>query len=136
MAVEKLLTELRNEKKTQGSWFVYILRCADGSLYAGITNDVLRRLEQHNAGTASRYTRSRLPAVLVYQEAQASRSHALKRELAIKDLSRQEKESMIRAAGPTAQRIETKGFPKPDVEVQPLKKPTRLVEPGGPIINL
>ena len=100
--------ELRNEKKTQGSWFVYILRCADGSLYAGITNDVRRRLEQHNAGTASRYTRSRLPAVLVYQEAQASRSHALKRELAIKDLSRQEKESMIRAAGLTAQRIETK----------------------------
>lgn len=108
VAVERLLMELRNEKKTQGSWFVYILRCADGSLYAGITNDVRRRLEQHNAGTASRYTRSRLPAVLVYQEAQASRSHALKRELAIKDLSRQEKESMIRAAGLTAQRIETK----------------------------
>ena len=59
------------------------------------------RLKQHNAGTASRYTRSRLPAVLVYQEAQASRSHALKRELAIKALSRQEKESLIRAAGLT-----------------------------------
>ena len=62
----------------RGSWFVYLLRCADGSLYTGITNDVPRRLKQHNAGTASRYTRSRLPAVLVYQEAQASRSHALK----------------------------------------------------------
>ena len=97
LAVKKLLREL----KTGGGWFVYLLRCADGSLYAGITNDVPRRLKQHNAGTASRYTRSRLPAVLVYQEAQASHSHALRRELAIKSLSRQEKESMIRVAGPT-----------------------------------
>ena len=105
LAVEKLLTELRNEQDATGSWFVYLLRCADGSLYTGITNDVPRRLEQHNAGTASRYTRSRLPAVLVYQEAQASRSHALKRELAIKGLSRQEKESMILAAGMIAQRV-------------------------------
>ena len=101
VAVEKLLAELRNGSEADGSWFVYLLRCADGSLYTGITNDVPRRLEQHNAGTASRYTRSRLPAVLVYQESQASHSHAVKRELAIKALSRQEKESMIRAAGPT-----------------------------------
>jgi UV DNA damage endonuclease len=97
LAVEKLLRELRNGRDTEGSWFVYLLRCADGSLYTGITNDVSRRLKQHNAGTASRYTRSRLPVVLIYQEAQASRSHALKRELAIKALSRQEKESMITA---------------------------------------
>jgi UV DNA damage endonuclease len=95
VAVEKLLRELR-------TWLVYILRCADGSLYTGITNDLPRRLKQHNAGTASRYTRSRLPVVLVYQERQASRSQALKRELAIKGLSRQEKESMIRMAGPRA----------------------------------
>jgi predicted GIY-YIG superfamily endonuclease len=58
-------------------------------------------LKQHNAGTASRYTRSRLPAVLVYRESQASRSHALKREVALKGLSRQEKESLIQAAGPS-----------------------------------
>ncbi|MGA2618087.1 MAG: UV DNA damage repair endonuclease UvsE [Thermoguttaceae bacterium] len=108
VALEKLLTELRNKKKTDGSWFVYLLRCADGSLYTGITNDVPRRLKQHNAGTASRYTRSRLPVVLAYQETQATRSHALKRELAIKALSRQEKESMIRAAGPTALHVRTK----------------------------
>jgi UV DNA damage endonuclease len=101
LAVKKLLTELRNETETDGSWFVYLLRCADGSLYTGITNDVPRRLEQHNAGTASRYTRSRLPVVLVYQEAQSTRSYALKREMAIKALSRQEKESMIRTAGLT-----------------------------------
>jgi len=95
VAVEKLLRDL----ETEGSWLVYILRCADDSLYTGITNDLPRRLKQHNAGTASRFTRSRLPAVLVYQEAQASRSHALKRELAIKALSRQAKESLILGAG-------------------------------------
>jgi predicted GIY-YIG superfamily endonuclease len=58
-------------------------------------------LEQHNAGTASRYTRCRLPAVLVYQETQASRSHALKKEFVIKALSRRKKESMILAAAPS-----------------------------------
>ena len=102
VAVKKLLTELGN-----GSWFVYLLRCADGSLYTGITNDVSRRLKQHNAGTASRYTRCRLPAVLIYQEPQASHSHALKRELAIKGLSRQEKEAMIRAASSTTLGVST-----------------------------
>jgi UV DNA damage endonuclease len=80
-------------------WFVYLLRCADGSLYTGITRDVHRRCRQHNAGTASRYTRSRRPTCLVYQEAQPSQSAALKRETAIKALSRQEKISMIRVPG-------------------------------------
>ena len=79
-------------------WFVYLLKCADGSLYTGITNDVSRRVEQHNARTASRYTRGRLPVVLIFKEAQAGRSEALKRELAIKALSRREKESLIRNA--------------------------------------
>lgn len=77
-------------------WYVYILRCADDTLYTGITVDVLRRCNQHNSGTASRYTRSRLPVVLVYQEPQASHSLALKRELAIKGLSRHQKESLLR----------------------------------------
>lgn len=76
---------------------VYILRCADGSLCTGITNDLERRLGQHNAGKASRYTRSRLPVVLKYQEKQPSKSAALKRELAIKALSRQAKESLIQS---------------------------------------
>ncbi len=78
------------------TWIVYILRCADDSLYTGITKDVDRRLEQHNAGTASRYTRSRLPVRLEYQEEQPNQSFALKRELAIKAMSRQKKESLIR----------------------------------------
>ena len=87
--------EKEKDKTTAEAWFVYILRCADGSLYTGITKDVNRRCEQHNAGTASRYTRGRLPASVVYQEPQATRSRALKREAAIKAMSRQEKESLI-----------------------------------------
>lgn len=75
---------------------MYIVRCADGSLYTGIAKDVSRRCQQHNAGTASRYTRSRLPVKLVYQEALASRSLALKREAAIKALNRREKLALIR----------------------------------------
>ncbi len=77
-------------------WFVYLLRCADDSLYTGITNDVSRRCGQHNVGTASRYTRSRRPTHLVYEETHANRSLALKREAVIKALSRQEKELLIR----------------------------------------
>lgn len=79
-------------------WFVYLLRCADGTLYTGITKDVSRRCGQHNAGTASRYTRCRRPACLIYEEAHASRSSALKREAAIKALSRRQKELLIRLA--------------------------------------
>ena len=94
VAVENLMTELKNGEPA-ATWVVYIMRCVDGSLYTGISNDLPRRLEQHNAGTASRYTRSRLPVVLVYQEPQASRSLALKRELTIKALTRHAKESLI-----------------------------------------
>ena len=79
-------------------WFVYLLRCGDGTLYTGIAKDVIRRCEQHNAGIASRYTRSHLPVTLVFQERQASRSLALKREAAIKAMSRREKELLIAKA--------------------------------------
>lgn len=71
------------------------MRSADNSLYTGITNNLPRRLEQHNAGTASRDTRTRLPVVLDCQEPQPCQSHVLNRELAIKALSRQQKESRI-----------------------------------------
>jgi len=80
-----------------GTWFVYIVRCADGSLYTGVAKDVDRRLEQHNAGTASRYTRSRLPVTLEHREDQPDRSMALKRECAIKALSRKAKEALIKS---------------------------------------
>jgi putative endonuclease len=59
-----------------GGWFVYILGCADGSLYTGITTDVSRRCRQHNVGTASRYTRSRRPTRLVYRETHLDRSRS------------------------------------------------------------
>lgn len=77
------------------TWFVYILRCADGSLYTGITTDLTRRTRQHNDGTASRYTRSRRPVKLVYQERKRSQSSALKREAAIKKLTRRQKSALI-----------------------------------------
>jgi predicted GIY-YIG superfamily endonuclease len=81
---------------TADAWFVYMVRCADGSLYTGIARDVARRFEQHNKGTASRYTRSRRPVELVYHEAQSGQSAALKREAAIKALDRREKLKMAR----------------------------------------
>jgi predicted GIY-YIG superfamily endonuclease len=68
-----------------------------GSLYTGITTDLDRRCRQHNAGTASRYTRSRRPIRLAFHEAHPTRSAALKRESAIKALSRREKVAIIRA---------------------------------------
>ena len=76
-------------------WFVYMVRCADGSIYTGITKDVARRCQQHNAGTASKYTRSRRPVNLAYQEARHSQSSALKREVAIKAMNRRGKLTMI-----------------------------------------
>ena len=77
------------------TWFVYILRCADRSLYTGVTTDLPRRLRQHNAGTASRYTRSRLPVELTYWEKAGSHGAALQREVAIKRLTRSAKEQLI-----------------------------------------
>lgn len=77
-------------------WLVYILRCKDGSFYTGITSDLAQRLQAHQDGTASRYTRSRLPVKLVYLESATNRSAATKRELQIKRLSRIQKESLMR----------------------------------------
>jgi predicted GIY-YIG superfamily endonuclease len=86
--------------KARSRWYVYVVRCADGTLYTGTTTDTARRVAQHNAGTASRYTRSRLPVVLVYQKRVADQSAALVREAAIKKLSRGEKEVLIAARPP------------------------------------
>jgi putative endonuclease len=78
--------------------FCYILECADGTYYTGWTMDPARRLAQHNQGTASRYTRSRLPVKLVYLEAQADRRAAMKREMAIKRLGRRGREKLVRGS--------------------------------------
>lgn len=79
------------------SWFVYILRCADGTLYTGIARDVERRLAEHNDNDrlAASYTRARRPVELVYREAAPSRSQASRREAQIKRLSRREKETLL-----------------------------------------
>ena len=74
---------------------VYILRCADGSLYTGIAKDMKKRLHAHESGTASKYTRVRLPVVLVYTEKARDRSVASKRECEIKALSRSQKVAFI-----------------------------------------
>lgn len=81
---------------TQKKWFVYLLRCGDGSLYCGTTDDVLRRLEVHRSGKGAKYTRGRGPLELVYSEECESYGAALRREYAIKQLPRQEK---LRLAG-------------------------------------
>lgn len=81
------------------SWWVYILRCGDGTLYTGIALDVPARLAQHRAGTGARYTRGREPLELVYQEASASRSSATRREAAIKRATRGEKLALIQSIG-------------------------------------
>jgi predicted GIY-YIG superfamily endonuclease len=75
--------------------YVYILRCGDGSLYTGITTDLSRRLEQHRAGRASRYTRSHAPVTLVWSREVSSWSLALREERRIKAMRRSEKEEFL-----------------------------------------
>lgn len=81
------------------NWYLYILSCGDGTLYTGITNDVEKRLEVHRAGKGAKYTRGRQPLKLVYQEICENHSLALKRELAVKKLTRQEKEKLVASIG-------------------------------------
>ena len=76
-------------------WTVYMLRCADGSLYTGIAKDAAARLAPHNAGLGAKYTRARRPVSLIWSEAAACRSSASKREHAIKQLKRSEKLALI-----------------------------------------
>lgn len=79
----------------ESPWFVYILECRDGSLYTGVTNDIERRLQQHNDGTGARYTRSRRPVRLRYHEICENRSAALLRECSLRLLSRKEKDALL-----------------------------------------
>jgi putative endonuclease len=80
------------------SWVVYILRCADDSLYTGITNDLPARVAAHEAGTGAKYTKGRGPFEILYQEDCADRSAASRREIEIKRLSRGDKLALIGAA--------------------------------------
>ena len=83
-----------------GPWCVYLLECADGTLYTGIARDLARRLGQHNGERSGgpRYTRGRRPVRLLWSESAASRSEALRREAVIKNLSRQQKLRLIENA--------------------------------------
>jgi putative endonuclease len=80
------------------TWSCYILRCADDTLYTGITNDLSKRLAAHNAGTAAKYTKTRIPVEVVFVENCIDRSAALKRELQIKSLKRPDKLALIGSA--------------------------------------
>lgn len=77
------------------TWYVYMVRCKDQSLYTGISNNVEQRVSVHNAGKGARYTRARRPVTLVYQESVSDRSAALKREAAIKKLKPAEKRALF-----------------------------------------
>ena len=81
-------------------WFVYVLRCSDGSLYTGSTNDVSRRVREHLSGKASKYTRSRLPVTLAHAERVKDRGTALRREHEVKRLSRRAKLALCAGHGP------------------------------------
>ncbi len=84
-------------KRSRSAWRVYILRCRDGSLYTGATNDLGRRFERHAAGRGARYTRSRLPVTLAYEENARDRGAALRREAALKALTRAQTLALIAA---------------------------------------
>lgn len=81
------------ENKT---WYLYIVECRDGSLYTGITDDIPRRLEQHNSGKGAKYTRGRGPVCLRYQETCGTHGDALRREIQVKRLSRKEKLELVK----------------------------------------
>jgi len=76
-------------------WYVYILKCNDGTLYTGITNNLDKRVSSHNKGTGAKYTKTRTPVEIVYHEEATDRSEASKREYQIKKLSRLVKENLI-----------------------------------------
>ena|SRR3990167_9114826 len=91
----RMLKGLADNGKPE-SWFLYILECNDGTLYTGITNDITRRLRQHNDGKGARYTRTRCPVKLLYYEPCRNRADALIRECAVKSLPRGKKIEMTK----------------------------------------
>lgn len=79
----------------ENTWYLYILRCKDSTLYTGITTDVEKRFQTHQSGKGAKYTRGRRPLELVYRELCGTHSDALKREREVKQLSREEKQKLI-----------------------------------------
>ena len=85
--------DISSEEQTP--WFVYLVECTDGTLYCGATTDVTRRLQEHNRGTASRYTRGRRPVVLISHAPCPDRASALSLEAAVKKLPREKKRAFL-----------------------------------------
>jgi putative endonuclease len=81
------------------TWFVYLLRCSDNSLYCGVTNDLQKRVEKHSTGKGAKYTRSRLPVELVWQSAGMDKSTAHKAEYYVKKHSKRDKEDLALGCG-------------------------------------
>jgi len=98
MSLEQYLVFYTQQKRnaSMSENYIYILRCADESLYTGWTNDLDRRLAAHNAGTASKYTRGRRPVELIYHETFSTKEEAMRREWAVKQLTRAKKLALIR----------------------------------------
>ena len=87
---------MKSHRPEENSWNVYIVRCADGSLYTGIAKSLAKRIDEHNtANTGAKYTRTRRPVALAYSETCTSRSLATKREMAIKSLTKSQKEALV-----------------------------------------
>ena len=84
----------RRKKRFEDPWFLYILECSDSTFYTGVTKDLERRLKMHNAGRASRYTRTRTPVKLLYHEICKSRTQALIRECAVKAFPKKKKAAL------------------------------------------
>jgi predicted GIY-YIG superfamily endonuclease len=94
----------KRKLKIKNTWSLYILRCCDGSFYTGVTNNIERRFKMHNAGRAAKYTRTRRPVELLYQEICGTRTQALVRECFIKNFPRKKKEELIATNGRETER--------------------------------
>lgn len=92
-----IMAQIEDFTPSEGKYYTYILKCADNTLYVGYTPNLDHRLKAHNSGTGAKYTRTRLPVELVYYEEYKTKEEALRREALIKQLSRKEKESLIKS---------------------------------------
>ena len=100
-SVYKRMLQYMAAKKSRSKkepWVLYILECKDGTFYTGIAKDLQKRLQAHNDGKGAKYTRTRRPVSLLYQEACPNRTHALVRECAVKALPRNKKQNLISSA--------------------------------------
>lgn len=94
-----IMKERYGRKRPREKWFVYMLLCEGGTFYTGITKDLEKRIEKHNAGKAAKYTRTRRPVKLIYQEICNNRSKALVRECQVKALPKKKKQELIENKG-------------------------------------